>query len=125
MGAIQSIIGKTPSYFRFPYGSYNSAAQNYVANKGLRIVQWNLDTGDWQQPNKDNPQITLNTIYSSLNAVDSSYASFIPLEHDVWPTTAGATSNSWIWAGLSFIQSKGYRFVTVAECDGDPSGGYF
>ncbi|KXS14860.1 carbohydrate esterase family 4 protein [Gonapodya prolifera JEL478] len=107
MGAIQSIIGKTPSYFRFPYGSYNSDSQNYVAGKGLRIVQWNLDTGDWQQPNKDDPTITLNTIYSSLNAVDSSYASFIPLEHDVWPTTAGATSNSWIWAGLSFIQSKG------------------
>ncbi|KAJ3341241.1 hypothetical protein HDU93_005432 [Gonapodya sp. JEL0774] len=125
MTAIQSIIGRTPSYFRFPYGDFDSAAQNYVASKGLRIVGWNLDTEDWTDANKANPTLSLNNVQNALNAVDSSYATFIPLEHDVWPTTAGATSNSWIWAGLSFIQSKGYRFVTVAECDGDPSGGYF
>ncbi|KAJ3341240.1 WD repeat-containing protein 24 [Gonapodya sp. JEL0774] len=124
MNAINSIIGKTPSYFRFPYGSYDGAAQNYVAGKGLRIVGWNLDTNDWQDANKADPSLTLGTIQGALNSVSSSYATWVALEHDVWPTTAGATSNSWIWAGLSFIQSKGYRFVTIAECDGDSTGGY-
>ncbi|MEH7085905.1 polysaccharide deacetylase family protein [Neobacillus drentensis] len=50
--AIKEATGKSPQpYFRFPFGSYNSAALKTVGAAGYPYsIQWSLDTIDWKQP---------------------------------------------------------------------------
>lgn len=50
--AIKEATGKSPQpYFRFPFGSYNSAALRTAGAAGYPYsIQWSLDTIDWQQP---------------------------------------------------------------------------
>ncbi|KXS12978.1 carbohydrate esterase family 4 protein [Gonapodya prolifera JEL478] len=112
MATIRGIIGKAPTYFRFPYGSFNQDSLNYIASKGLRAVQWNLDTTD-----ASNPGGALGNIQGTLNSWDSGSNSGIQLSHDT-------SSRGYLDDAITFIQSKGYHFVTVAQCDGDASGGY-
>ncbi|MFL6555171.1 MAG: polysaccharide deacetylase family protein, partial [Bacillus sp. (in: firmicutes)] len=50
--AIKKATGESPQpYFRFPFGSYNSAALKTAGEAGYPYsIQWSLDTIDWQQP---------------------------------------------------------------------------
>jgi peptidoglycan/xylan/chitin deacetylase (PgdA/CDA1 family) len=50
--AIKKATGKSPQpYFRFPFGSYNSAALKTAGAAGYPYsIQWSLDTIDWKQP---------------------------------------------------------------------------
>ncbi|WP_051633725.1 polysaccharide deacetylase family protein [Bacillus sp. UNC41MFS5] len=53
--AIKEATGKSPQpYFRFPFGSYNSAALKIVGAAGYPFsIQWSLDTIDWKQPDTE------------------------------------------------------------------------
>ncbi|KAJ3341242.1 hypothetical protein HDU93_005433 [Gonapodya sp. JEL0774] len=118
---IHDIIGVYPTYFRFPYGDYDDQGQVYVASEGYRIVGWSIDTLDYTADNIANTTLSLQNIKNVLEGQSSSTT--ISLSHDVHATTA-ATSNAYLESAVQYILSKGYTFVTVAECDGDPSGGY-
>ena len=50
--AIKATTGKSPQpYFRFPFGSYNTAALKTAGAAGYPYsIQWSLDTIDWKQP---------------------------------------------------------------------------
>lgn len=46
--AIEDAIGVTPTEFRPPFGRITPAVWLAARNAGLKLVNWSLDTGDWQ-----------------------------------------------------------------------------
>ncbi len=57
--AVRSEITRTTAvlgtcrYFRPPYGSYNATVKHVVADLGMRMALWNVDTRDWESRNAD------------------------------------------------------------------------
>lgn len=45
---ITKITNKTPQYFRFPFGSYNSILVDQVESMNLVPIQWSVDSLDWK-----------------------------------------------------------------------------
>lgn len=41
------------SFFRPPYGSYNTTVTTIAGELGMRLVLWDVDTRDWESKNKD------------------------------------------------------------------------
>jgi peptidoglycan/xylan/chitin deacetylase (PgdA/CDA1 family) len=117
--AVNSIIGRKPSHFRPPYGSYNTDTVKTLTDLNYsHLVMWTYDTNDWRSIL--NPGLNIMPdVYSTLNNADSSKDSFIFLLHEQPPKTRG-----WTEEIIEFGLMKGYRFVTTAECLGDRSGGY-
>ncbi|KAJ3058864.1 hypothetical protein HK102_010272 [Quaeritorhiza haematococci] len=118
--AINWISGRTPSFFRPPFGNWDNNVISILQTRGYRLVWWNSDTFDTQQAHKDNPQLSVNSVKSYLDAGNNATSSFVLLAHDIWPSTVGITETI-----INLIRSYGYQFVTVAECVGDSSGGYY
>ena len=50
---IYQTIGCNTKLFRFPSGSYNEKALNYVMSKGYKCIQWDVDSVDWKQAGAD------------------------------------------------------------------------
>ena len=50
---IYQTIGCNTKLFRFPSGSYNEKALNYVMSKGYKCIQWDVDSVDWKQSGAD------------------------------------------------------------------------
>ncbi len=40
-------LGRSPGYFRFPYGAANCATYSAVTDLGYHVVGWHIDSGDW------------------------------------------------------------------------------
>ena len=45
---IQELTGKKGTLFRPPYGDYNDAVLATVRDMGLEVIQWSVDSLDWQ-----------------------------------------------------------------------------
>lgn len=45
---LEKILGKKPTLFRFPFGSYNDKAIKICEDLGLTCVQWDVDSLDWK-----------------------------------------------------------------------------
>ena len=45
---IESVTGKRPTLFRFPYGEYDDNTVLAVRAAGLEPVQWDVDSLDWK-----------------------------------------------------------------------------
>lgn len=45
---IKRITGKTPKYFRAPFGDYNNRLLDIVGSMDMVGVQWSIDTLDWK-----------------------------------------------------------------------------
>jgi peptidoglycan/xylan/chitin deacetylase (PgdA/CDA1 family) len=48
--AIQKAIGGQPTFFRPPYGAYDTKVLTQANSLGLTIVMWNVDPEDWSMP---------------------------------------------------------------------------
>ena len=46
---IEAITGKKPTLFRCPYGDYDNRVVATVENMGMKTLQWDVDSLDWQQ----------------------------------------------------------------------------
>ncbi len=42
------LTGKTPKYFRAPYGDYDNSLMTCLDDMGMTGVQWSIDTLDWK-----------------------------------------------------------------------------
>jgi peptidoglycan/xylan/chitin deacetylase (PgdA/CDA1 family) len=114
---MKSFLGKKPAYFRPPYGSYNASTVTVAEKAGHRyIVLWNADTLDWQSRN-------VNATFQAIKAIMNGGWSegLISLLHDPIPSSISYNLLSQI---VKYGKSKGFKFVTVAECAGDAKGGY-
>lgn len=45
---IESITGEKPRYFRAPFGEYDDSLIDLLDKKGVRCVQWTVDSLDWK-----------------------------------------------------------------------------
>ncbi len=48
--AIANATGRTSTCFRPPYGRTNAVVANEVGARGMSMVMWGIDSGDWTQP---------------------------------------------------------------------------
>ena len=48
--AIKSVTGFKPCHFRPPGGAYNSGTISAAAQNGMSVVNWDIDTMDWNGP---------------------------------------------------------------------------
>lgn len=105
--ALKSLIGYTPRLIRPPYGEISESQLLWASQQGLRIVNWNVDSQDWKQINRE--QVTNNI----LNHVKMGA---IVLQH----TGGGPGQNlsgtvEALPKVIEILQSRGYKLVTLPE----------
>jgi len=101
IASIAKVTGKVTEMFRPPYGNYDEKVEKVARKLGLSMVNWSVDTKDWENHDADN-------IYSVImNEVKDGD---IILCHDVYDSTAKAMSRV-----IPDLIAQGYELVTVSE----------
>ena len=109
---IHEATGKTPVWFRPPYGAFSKDRQGHIpATKGLGIALWSVDPRDWSQPGSS-------AITSRV--VTSTGPGSIVLLHDLHPQTAAAVPDM-----LNQLEEKDFNMVHLSGFLGAPYGSYF
>ncbi|KAG9041873.1 Carbohydrate esterase 4 protein, partial [Tulasnella sp. UAMH 9824] len=112
--ALKKILGVKPAYVRPPYGSYNQASREVAASNGQSIVIWDFDSGD-------TTTATVQQIKDSYKAIaNKKPKNILTLNHETHETSAKEV----LTYALQTLKAKGYKFVTVAECLGNPKPAY-
>ncbi|SPO07431.1 related to deacetylase [Cephalotrichum gorgonifer] len=104
--ALADIIGKTPTYMRPPFFSWNSQNLATLGALGYKVIHADVDTLDWQF---DYPA----SIANFNNGIDAGGS--IVLAHDVH----AGTVNTLVPAMIASLKARGLKSVTVGECIGD------
>lgn len=98
---IESVTGIRPHSFRPPYGSVNDTVRNVSRELGFGIINWSVDTLDWQSRDAD----------AVFNAVINDVANrAIILNHDLYESTADAMERI-----IPELISRGFQLVTISE----------
>ncbi|KAJ3127142.1 Carbohydrate esterase 4 protein [Nowakowskiella sp. JEL0407] len=106
-----SIFGKKPAVMRPPYGDYNNAVMQTIESAGYNSAAiWNVDTQDWQHNNVTQSMAYVKDAIETKCPIPGS-ASILELSHS---TTS--SSVDLVDAMIPYVRSRGYTFVTVAEC---------
>lgn len=96
--SIKNVIGKSPSFLRPPYGSYNDTI---ASNTNMKIALWSVDSLDWKFRNG---QSTYQHVMNTLTANP------VILFHDIYDTSADAVELL-----VPKLAAEGYTFVTYSE----------
>ncbi|KAI3578258.1 hypothetical protein IWW34DRAFT_806834 [Fusarium oxysporum f. sp. albedinis] len=114
--AFRNIFGFFPKYLRPPYGTCNrvSGCLDYATKLGYHVINWNLDTKDFENNTPDKIQTSKNT-FSNGVSTNAKANAYIELSHDVQEQTAYNLTAFMI----KTIKDRGYRAVPVGECLGD------
>lgn len=96
---IFSITGFEPKIIRPPYGATNDISKEVIADNGLKIALWNLDTEDWKL--KD-----ANKIKDAI--VDNAFNGAVILIHDIHTFSIDGLEMA-----LEELDKRGYQFVTL------------
>ncbi|MCH5163247.1 MAG: polysaccharide deacetylase family protein [Clostridiales bacterium] len=98
---IEGITERKVELFRPPFGDYSDALLNTCKELGLYAVQWDVDSLDWKNLNKD--QITSRVVGGARNG------SIILMHND------GAHTLEALPAIIDGLRAKGFKFKTVGE----------
>ena len=96
--AIQAACGVRPTPLRLPGGNHNATV---VANAGMPMIQWNIDTLDWKTRNADK------TVAAVLNHVKDGD---IILMHELYGATGDAVARI-----VPELHKRGFQMVTVSQ----------
>ncbi|KAG0086244.1 chitin deacetylase [Podila epicladia] len=116
--ALLNIIGARPVYMRPPYGSTNPATLEYLGSQGYKVINWNVDTNDWQHPLDF--KADLDAYKYALQSLTAPGKGFISLQHDAEQGTAEV----WSKMAIEYVISKGFNVMPVGTCLGDTTGWY-
>jgi len=123
---IEKVAGVRPKYFRAPLGHCDDTCIQYIESLGYKIIQWDLDTNDWDYKNYkglNEKQSKARRVEESIAILKKFYAkdekNYLVLMHDVNDHTVRQIV-PWIIKNTP----KKYKFVTVAECLGDKDSAY-
>lgn len=94
--------GYFPTTMRPPYGAVNKKVADEI---GLPIIQWSVDTEDWN--NKNAKVVTQRVLAGATDGA-------IVLMHDIHKTTAASLDET-----LKQLKSQGFEFVTINELYGE------
>ena len=98
---IYQTIGCNTKLFRFPSGSYNEKALNYVMSKGYKCIQWDVDSVDWKQAGAD---VEYNRVMKNVKEGS------ILLFHNNAKYTPENLDRI-----INKLTGEGYKFLTVSE----------
>jgi peptidoglycan/xylan/chitin deacetylase (PgdA/CDA1 family) len=98
ISAIENITGQKVTLLRPPYGN---AAENVQSAVDMPMIQWDVDTLDWDTKDAAN---TLRVVQENIKPGS------IVLMHDIYRQTADAVESMVPW-----LQENGYTLVTVTE----------
>ena len=102
---VQALIGHGTTVLRCPGGNYNAAVKSYAKNAGLPIIQWSVDTRDWESRNVS--KILSTAFQSGAYGIRDGA---IVLMHDIYSTSVEAAIQI-----MDRLQAQGYVLVTVPE----------
>jgi len=116
--AIYDVLNKNPNYMRPPFGECSLECQRVVESAGYVIIQWNLDSNDWRVLNQS--RMYKQVLAAFVNEMGKGLKTgYISLQHDTHAFSVGYVKEI-----IDVIRKHGYRFVTVAECTGNPKPMY-
>ncbi|KIL86743.1 hypothetical protein FAVG1_09999 [Fusarium avenaceum] len=120
--AFRNIFGFFPKYMRPPYGTCSrvSGCLDYVTKLGYHVVNWNLDTKDYENDLPVKIQTSKNTFLNGVST-NAKKHSYIELSHDTHEQTAYNLTSFMI----KTLKARGYRSVPVGECLGDDSKNWY
>ncbi|MCM1055824.1 MAG: polysaccharide deacetylase family protein [Bacteroides sp.] len=98
---IKMITGEEPKVYRAPYGEYDDTTVSTVEGMGLKMIQWSVDSIDWQEPDAD-------TIIERV--VSKTESGSILLFHNDLKNTSEALPDV-----LTKLKQKGFGFVKVSD----------
>lgn len=98
---IKMITGREPTYYRAPYGEYDDSLLTTLDGMGLKTIQWDVDSVDWNKPTSE--QITKKVLANTKSGS-------ILLFHNDLQNTTEALPNI-----LKGLKEKGFEFVTIDE----------
>ncbi|KAH7158672.1 hypothetical protein DER46DRAFT_627150 [Fusarium sp. MPI-SDFR-AT-0072] len=94
--------------------TFVSACLDYATKLGYHVINWNLDTTDFENNTPDMIQTSKNT-FSNGVSTNAKANAYIELSHDVQKQTAYNLTAFMI----KTIKDRGYKAVPVGECLGD------
>ena len=106
---IEASTGRNPRFFRPPYGDYTPAAMLNWYNLGFYVVNWDVDSNDWQDPG--NADAAYNNVEAQF--LEDTNAGHIILCHDIHTACKDAFPRI-----VDLFQSNGYTFVSLEDCLG-------
>lgn len=112
------ILGVRPVYMRPPYGNTSPEALEWLGAHGYKVVNWNVDTNDWQHP--QDFKTNLKAYRAAIQDPVARGKSFISLQHDAEQGTSQVFSK----LAIEYVLSKGFSIMPVGECLGDTAGWY-
>ncbi|KAF9584899.1 succinate semialdehyde dehydrogenase NADP+ linked [Lunasporangiospora selenospora] len=108
--ALLKIIGVRPVYMRPPYGETSPSALQWLGDNGYKVVNWNVDSRDWQHPLDFKSDFEGYRL--ALQNPAASSKGYISLQHDAEQATAEAFG----MLAIEYVLSKGAKIMTVGEC---------
>ena len=98
---IKMITGEKPALYRAPYGEYDDNVVSTIEGLGMKMIQWSVDSIDWQDPDPD-------TIISRIT--EGTQSGSILLFHNDLENTAQALPQL-----LTALKQKGFVFSRVSD----------
>lgn len=102
---IHNAVGYDPVLLRPPGGNYDKRLLGFAKEKGVSVVNWTVDTRDWEHRN---PETILATAFQQGKYGVQDGA--IVLMHDVYETSVDAAVEM-----MDRLTAQGYTMVTVPE----------
>lgn len=98
---IKMITGEEPKIYRAPYGEYDDNVVSTIEGMGMKMIQWSVDSIDWQEPDAD-------TIIERV--VSKTESGSILLFHNDLENTSQALPEV-----LTKLKQKGFSFVKISD----------
>lgn len=119
--ALRRVLGFYPTYLRPPFGACDTpACQADLGGLGYHVVNYNVDTKDYEHDSPDGIQVSMDVFASTVTGAPADSA-YIVLAHDVYNQTA----ETLVPFMLETLAERGFRMVTVGECLGDPAANWY
>ncbi|RDW89567.1 hypothetical protein BP6252_01599 [Coleophoma cylindrospora] len=119
--AFRNILGFWPSYMRPPYSECNSTCGSLLAKLGYVVTYFDLDTAGYLNDSPKLIQNSKNIWDKAMKTAKNTTSSFLEIEHDIHYQTVYNLTDYILASG----SKKGFKFVTVGECLGDPVANWY
>lgn len=105
--SLKSLIGYSPRLVRPPYGEISENQLLWASKQGYRIVNWNVDSQDWKQLDRD--QVTNNILnHVKIGSIVLQHSGGGPGQNLSGTVEALPTV-------IQTLQSRGYKLVTLPD----------
>ncbi len=112
IGDVQKIVkettGKTPLFFRPPFGSGGDTVKQVVKKEGMLFMTWSNGSLDWDKSTKDKPDLVIKNVLEQLHPGANILMHELP-----WTVKALDTL-------LTKLEQQGYGFIDPATIDSEP-----